>query len=556
MFDVVMSLQVMCVLLSATTAVEVYTNSGRVRGRTYSSKNGKQYAGFHGIRYAAPPLGQYRFKDPQLPESWTGVKDTIEDGEQCLQWSLKIGSVTGSEDCLFLNLFTPQISVQEHESKLPVMVWIHGGSWSSGAGTSNYYGPEFLMDRGVVFVSINYRLGPFGFFSTGDSASPGNYGLKDQVAALKWIQQNIEYFGGDSNSVTIFGHDAGGASVHYHMLSSLSKGLFHAAISQSGTALCPWASSQEPTLYANKLGSLVGCSWTSTAELVQCLRKKEGRVIIEADRQFLEWGAEEGTAFKPVVEMESNSAFLCEDPLETLQERNIEISIPWIVGITSHEGGNKAEAIFKNVDLLNDITKDFGKVAPLSLHYGQSSVHAEYVTEKLKAYYFGKLAVSNVSISALADMYTDGLFLWNVDETVRLHSLINSEPIYYYVFSYRGTRSFCGNPGKDSLDFGACHGDELQYIFSMDNRYRNENDSKMVDIITNLWTDFASFGNPNAQKRFRDEWENVASHEVEYFNISIEPHAAFGLFHERAQFWASLPLRSQHTHSYKFRDEL
>lgn len=156
------------------------------------------------------------------------MRDGSNHGPKCVQIDYFFdvnATVEGSEDCLFLNVYTPQLPVAENAIELlPIMVWFHYGALNTGSGNSESFGPEFLMDRNVLLVTLNYRLGAFGFLSTGDDASPGNYGFKDQVAALRWVQENIANFGGDPGRVTIFGQSAGGGSVHHHLLSPLSKG--------------------------------------------------------------------------------------------------------------------------------------------------------------------------------------------------------------------------------------------------------------------------------------------------------------------------------------------
>ena len=172
-------------------------------------------------------------------------------------------------------------------AELDVMVWFHGGGFVSG--TASFYGAEHLLDKDIVLVTVNYRLGPLGFLSTGDDQAPGNFGLKDQVASLRWVQDNILEFGGNPHSVTLFGESAGGSSVHFHMLSPLSRGLFHRGISQSGTALCSWALAPNGTSthQAKKLARLLDCPQHPSAALVACLRTKQADDIIATDKQFM-----------------------------------------------------------------------------------------------------------------------------------------------------------------------------------------------------------------------------------------------------------------------------
>lgn len=164
------------------------------------------------------------------------------------------------------------------------MVWFHGGGWECGSGISSFYGPEFLLNHDIILVSANFRLGPLGFLSTESIDCPGNFGLKDQLEVLKWIQTNIAAFGGNSKSVTIFGESAGGASVTYHMLSEKSKGLFHKGIAQSGTYFNPWAQPAHkgvPAQRARKMAKLLGCpSDGNWPKMLECLREKPANDVV------------------------------------------------------------------------------------------------------------------------------------------------------------------------------------------------------------------------------------------------------------------------------------
>lgn len=148
------------------------------------------------------------------------------DAQICTQRNPFFGAteVVGSEDCLYINVYTPEKSSRKISKPLPVLIFFHGGGWESGSGTSDLYGPDFLMDHEVIYVNGNYRLGPIGFLSTETLDCPGNFGLKDQLEILKWVQENIAAFGGDPKSVMLFGESAGGASITYHMMARQSKG--------------------------------------------------------------------------------------------------------------------------------------------------------------------------------------------------------------------------------------------------------------------------------------------------------------------------------------------
>jgi len=219
-------------------APAVTTAQGKAVGKLV--RNGTQKA-FLGLPYAAPPVGDLRWAAPRPALSWTGVRDATKFGARCEQWHVwddYIFQDSGpSEDCLFLNVYTPATS--KAASKLPVMVWIHGGGFIAGAGSEPRYSDSPLVDRGVVLVTLNYRLGVFGFLATDELAKEngghaGNYGLMDMVAALKWVKANIGGCGGDANNVTIFGESAGSFAVSTLTAVPSAQGLFHKVIGESG----------------------------------------------------------------------------------------------------------------------------------------------------------------------------------------------------------------------------------------------------------------------------------------------------------------------------------
>ncbi|KAJ7312047.1 hypothetical protein JRQ81_006380, partial [Phrynocephalus forsythii] len=271
---------------------EVVTTGGRLRGKQVNIPGAKRRVDvFLGVPFAKPPVGPLRFSPPQPAEPWTQLRDATSYPPMCLQDPVlaqllsddfsnnkeKV-SLRNSEDCLYLNIYTPANS--DNKANLSVMVWIHGGGLLLGAA-STYDGSALAAYENVVVVTIQYRLGILGFYSTGDEHSRGNWGFLDQVAALQWIQENIAFFGGDPGSVTLFGESAGGCSVSAHVLSPVSKGLFHKAISQSGVAILHAALETHPERLAKKIAEVAGCPASSSFEMVSCLKGKTENEILE-----------------------------------------------------------------------------------------------------------------------------------------------------------------------------------------------------------------------------------------------------------------------------------
>ncbi|XP_072492058.1 cocaine esterase-like isoform X2 [Notamacropus eugenii] len=271
------------------------TESGRIQGTQISIKEiDKGVNIFLGIPFAKPPVGALRFSPPQPPDSWSNVRDATSHPPACLQditllekmakfTKMKILTTANSEDCLYLNVYVP-VHVKER-AKLPVMVWIHGGGLTFGSA-SIYDGSILSASQNVVVVTIQYRLGVLGFFSTGDEYAPGNWGYLDQVAALKWVHKNIAHFGGDPDLVTIFGESAGGRSVSSHVLSPMSKGLFHRAIMESGVAIYAGFISSSSEKVVNIIANLSACDRHNSSSMVQCLRNKSEDEILNITKHF------------------------------------------------------------------------------------------------------------------------------------------------------------------------------------------------------------------------------------------------------------------------------
>ncbi|KAG9342023.1 hypothetical protein JZ751_018341, partial [Albula glossodonta] len=266
------------------------TKYGQLVGRHIRVKESDQTVfSYLGIPFAEPPVGVLRFSAPQPPRPWQGLRDATAYPPLCLQnmnhskqmtdiYAGRIPSLKTSEDCLYLNVYT---TVKPGQNKsLPVMVWIHGGGFLMG-GASLYDGSSLAAFGDVVVVIIQYRLGILGFLSTGDEQAPGNLGLLDQVSALQWVQDTIHSFGGNSESVTIFGESAGGVSIWLHVLSPLSSGLFHRAISQSGIPNIPFFIQTDPrsSSAALAVAQRAGCATTDSATIMQCLRSKAAQEI-------------------------------------------------------------------------------------------------------------------------------------------------------------------------------------------------------------------------------------------------------------------------------------
>merc|ERR1712038_2169873 len=286
--------------------VSIKTFLGVAKGVKAETESGTPYFTFKGIPYAHPPVGSLRFQPPQPSSSWGDKLVATEYGSVCPQqesFGENAGSYKGKEDCLYLNIYTPTLTRSTNPFALKaVMLWIHGGGFTIGSGSD--YDPVYFMEKDVVVVTINYRLGPLGFLTFGNDLASGNLGLRDQQLAIQWTRNYIQNFGGDPKKITIFGESAGGMSVHAQVLSPHNQGLIHGAIAQSGTMFSS-PIDERPERTAVKVAEMFNCSSNNLdEEMLDCLQEIPAQKLIEGtalDASGLLGGDTDYFSFPPVV---------------------------------------------------------------------------------------------------------------------------------------------------------------------------------------------------------------------------------------------------------------
>ncbi|CAG0902144.1 unnamed protein product [Darwinula stevensoni] len=412
---------------------------GDLRGKEARSSGEHLYYSFQGIPYAEPPVGELRFKPPERHRGWSGTKDATLEGSVCIQMDdffFNTG-IEGGEDCLFLNVFTRKVPKEGEENpRMAVMVWIHGGGFAFGSSHSMFYNPAYLMDHDIVLVTINYRVNILGFLSTEDEVAHGNYGMLDQVQALKWVQENVEHFGGDPSRVTIFGESAGGASVHLLVLSPLARGLFANAIAMSGVATDPWVLQWEAREVAERLGEMVGCPKDSSHALVECLRTIDARELVTKKGNFRLWSALPFT-FTPRVDSEAKDPFLPDDPENLLREGRFA-KVPFITGLTRDEGLFLVYTALLNETLLTEIDGNWDFYCP-RMFLGKTEDTGDYCS-RLRKQYFGDQPINRHNRYELVRMAGDQMMNVGALETVKAQSRF--VPTYLYSFEYEGSHGF------------------------------------------------------------------------------------------------------------------
>ncbi len=464
-------------------SLKVNTKQGAVRGKLIHDR---QVKAFLGIPYSAPPVGELRWRAPQPPRQWKGERDATKFGAHCMQLQIPNDDTVfqdsgQSEDCLFLNIYTP--ATADSKSELSVMFWIHGGGYLVGSGSEPRFDGDFLPTKGVVLVTINYRLNVFGFLATAELAresggAAGNYGLLDVVAALHWVRDNIAGFGGDPNNVTIFGESVGSVAVSLLMASNLARGLFQKAIGESGSAL--------------------GAGLPGSLAVTEPLAKREQRdekwlaslhvTTLAEPRSLPATTILEATRNRPAFWQDIDGKLLTE-PVADTYAAGKQAHIPLLAG-WNREESSPAPRGMTTENWNTYASTQFGERAGdfLRLYPGKTDQQATLSAQDYQS-----------------DTFI-GFGMWEWIETHRMTGFPENNPssldgkapalpLYRYRFE------LAAPPSKFHPGSFAFHGDELEYVFgTLDTRpgsvWRSE-DRMLSDQMMSYWTNFAKTSNPN-----------------------------------------------------------
>lgn len=446
---------------------------------------------FKGIPYAAPPVGALRWKAPQPVTPWTGVRQTVEFRARAMQGRIFDDMVFrdggASEDCLYLNVWTP---VREGASGLPVMVWIHGGGFVAGASSEPRQDGTRLAQRGVVLVSMNYRMGIFGFLAHPEltAESPdhtcGNYGLQDMVAALQWVQRNIASFGGDPQNVTIFGESAGGAAVNALMAAPPAQGLFHRAIAESGTIFAR-GSRPIPTRAEAERDALDYAENALGTSSLATLRAMSPFQLLNATLK------EPRPRFGLVID----GVFLTADA-RSIFGTGRQARVPLLAGWNRDEDGPQAFFGPEEPRLATYTTRAYTRFGSLAERFLQLYPATNDVDAKRNA----------------RDFATDERVGYATWKWLELHRATSASPVYRYAFHQALPLPPTASPGAEP---SSPHAGEIEYVFEqLDSKALpwSTEDRSVSDMMAAYWTNFAKSGNPNGPGL--PEWpRNDAEHE-------------------------------------------
>lgn len=438
------------------------------------------------IPYAAPPVGELRFKPPQPVEPWTEERELIIPADPCPQGVSFAGG--GVEDCLFVNVWVPENP--RTSGKLPVMVWLHGGAFIFGSGSDAYYsGANLAAAQGVIVVNMNYRLGAFGFlahpaFAAEDPAYPssGNWGIDDQFAALAWVQRNIEAFGGDKEQVTLFGESAGGYSTCVHYVAPRTEGMFRAAISQSG--LCTTSvlelSRAEAESAALDVATTLGCT---SGDVRACLRGKSVMDFIDATNP-IQMGAPPGGPFyqggPPLSTLPNVDGFVIERSLRETFESGAFLSRPLILGATRDEG-----TLFHTSLFATPVEDEASYREALARRFPANAIDEIVLRYPVAAFPNANRAIAEIS--------GDAFFVCPARRTARAVAA-KGAPTFYYSFQQEPSQAFMP-------DLGVFHSAEIPFLFATDPRYplarAGETGKPTEELLQAYWAELATTMDPN-----------------------------------------------------------
>ncbi|XP_011300989.1 juvenile hormone esterase-like isoform X2 [Fopius arisanus] len=395
------------------------------------------YGSFKGIPYAKPPINELRFWPAEDVEPWEDVLKATAEGNECPQLDPITNTFGGHEDCLYLNVYTPKTNFGEDFSDdlLPVMVWIHGGKFATGSSNASLYGPDFILEEGVVMVAANFRLDVLGLLALNIPEAPENIQLKDQVLVLRWVQRNIDKFGGDPNRVTIFGWSSGGVAVDLHMISGVSRGLFHGAIAMSAAPWSAWtfSSRNQTETRAFRLGKILGIDTADKTILYRELMKKTSFELITGGEKLIDNLIHADRKFKPVIEdvrVAGADSFSTECPIRKYKTGQIA-KAPYMTGYTRNEilyFTTSTQNLFWYIELalkqfngrrhpvqekLAHLHDELSKV----LHKNLSEVPVELLMQ----------AINNI---------TNTLYKPVINQKQKLVAEMSTAPVYYYQNSY------------------------------------------------------------------------------------------------------------------------
>ncbi|XP_035430420.2 cholinesterase 1 [Spodoptera frugiperda] len=515
-------------VLASDEWLEVKTAQGLVRGRKHAA--GGTYV-FYNVPYATAPRGTDKFKAPLPPAVRPDPYDAVNENIICPQFHLE-GEIMPKylvrhEDCLVATIYVPITEKKD----LSVMVYVHGGGFVIGYG--DMMRALNLMDKNdMIFITFNYRLGIHGFLCLGTEDVPGNAGMKDQVALLRWVQENIANFGGNPNDVTLAGGSAGSAAVDLMMLSKSAEGLFHKVIPESGGNLAAFAVQRDPVEIARSHAKKFNFTKADDINSLEYFYKMAPMELLTADPFFDRTDAT--FVFGPCVERDTKDAFLTESPLSILKKGNYK-KVPLLYGFANMEG-------LMRIDFFdywkNKMNENFADFLPADLQF-DSDEERDEVINKIKKFYFDDKPVGEDNILGYVDFFSDVLFTYPMLRAVKLHVEAGHDQVYLYEFSYVDENT----PVVPNTEVkGANHCAQTTAV--MDGNILDKSELKMSDrykkvkkMVRELWHNFITTGKPVPEGSSLPEWPAAGVDRSPHMSINDDLELRGVLLEERTRFW-------------------
>ncbi|XP_059483694.1 liver carboxylesterase 1F-like [Neocloeon triangulifer] len=517
-------------------------NLGTLIGKVTKTRNNRTLHTFQGIPFAEPPSGKNRFQPP-ITKQWSGDLDATNPGFACIQpdyakivrkrrdlaWDTKLQtnfSLADPEDCLTLNVYTPDLT---HAQSLPVVVFYHGGSFV--IGDESRFRPDYLLDRDVVLVVPQYRLGPFGFLSMQNEKIPGNVGLLDCLEALKWVQGHISKFGGNKEKVTVFGQSAGASIANFLMLSPLTKGLMHGVIMNSGSALASFALDKDPIPDSKRIATLCGCVLGDDDRISQCLQDVPAEKLLGAFTTYSNLGGTGGTL--PVISRPDEpeaTKFLPDDPV-VLAEKGKYQALPMLAGAVKHDSMFVVNIIHKNLSRLNLTNSDNfvrNKLTRYMIEFAGIEDRTGMIEDVIENRYFSYVDQKQrgnftAMVPGMLDFTTTIMMKAPGLKMVQLNS--ENANSYWYTFNYHGRLHIPENGINDPgglFTEGACHSDDMIYLTPrLEDKFSVE-ELTLSNMMIDLWANFIISGNPNEPRRILTipDWPKYDVKDKSYYELN------------------------------------
>ncbi|KAL0849965.1 hypothetical protein ABMA28_011884 [Loxostege sticticalis] len=510
----------------------VRTHQGPVKGY---KEPGDSVFEFHGIPYATAPTGDYKFQAPLHAPAWLSVLEAVDKSTICPQaliYNLTVEGGVQQENCLVASVYVPDTD----QKRLPVVVYVHGGAYQ--VGFSNLQAPKNLArSKTVIAVTINYRLGIHGFLCLGTERAPGNAGMKDLVAGLKWVKRHISSYGGNPDDVTIAGYSAGASAVDLLMISPAAKGLFNKVIPESGSNIASWSIQIDPLEKAKKFAKSQGFENVDDVYALEEFYTSASYDVLTSD-SF--WDTTNfHFEFSPCIERNTEDAFLTESPYTILKNGKYK-KVPMLYGFADMEGLIRIDKFDAWKDKMN---ANFSAFLPVDLQF-ENDDERDAVIQKVKEFYFNNKPVSKENVVGYVDFMSDLLFVYSMMRAANLHVNAGHDKIFLYEYNYvEGSTPIIPQSkevrGADhcAQTFAVLDGASM---YSDDESNISEEFKDVKKVMREIWINFITTGSPVPEGSALPAWPPVGAGGAPYMSLGRTLQLRGALAEKQVRFWDSI----------------